>query len=198
MHRYRRAVLILFVIAGVAALAWRPLLTRAGAFLIVADPIEKADVIIVLSGGREDERVREGAELYRQGYAPLVLLSGGEKLQGVAIPDLQRDQAVRNGIPASALLFETTSTSTAEQAQFLRPMLEARGFRRAIVVTSNFHTRRTRYLFRRIFGGSPVDIRVHPVQRDFFSPDRWWTRDWDTEQVVLEYIKLGLGILRYH
>jgi uncharacterized SAM-binding protein YcdF (DUF218 family) len=197
VQRLRGVALILVLLAGVAAAAWRPLLTRAGAFLIVQDPLERADVIIVLSGGREDERVREGAELYHQGYAPWVLLSGGEKLQGLAIPDLQRAQALRHGIPASALLFETASTSTAEQARFLRPMLEGRGVRRAIVVTSSFHTRRTRYLFRRIFRGSPVDIRVHPVQHDFFSPDRWWTRDWDTEQVVLEYIKLALGFLRY-
>ncbi|MGH2359958.1 MAG: YdcF family protein, partial [bacterium] len=131
------------------------------------------------------------------GYAPWVLLSGGEKLQGIAIPDLQRDQALRHGVPESVLLFEKTSTSTAEQARFLRPILEQRGFRRAIVVTSNFHTRRTRYLFRRVFRGSPVDTRVYPVQNDFFSPDRWWSRDSDTEQVVLEYIKLGLAFLRY-
>ena len=67
-----------------------------------------------------------------------------------------------------------------------------------IVVTSNFHTRRTRYLFRRVFAGSRVEIRVYPVQDDFFSPVEWWTRDWDTEEVVLEYIKMALSFLRYH
>ncbi len=193
----RRLVIILLLLVGIGALTWRPLLTRAGAHLIVEDPIEKSDVIIVLSGGREDERVRQGAELYRRGYAPWVLLSGGEKVQGRSVPDIQRHQALQNGVPESVLLFEKTSTSTAEQARFLRPMLEQRGFRRAIVVTSNFHTRRTRYLFRRVFTGSPVEPRIYPVHDDFFSPDRWWTRDWDSEQVVLEYIKLGLAFVRY-
>ncbi len=198
VNRLRAVLLFLLMAAATLAVAYRPLLTSMGAFLIVQDPLEKADVIIVLSGGRQDERVRQGAELYRQGYAPWVLLSGGEELEGIAVPDLLRQQAVRHGIPDSVLLFENHSSSTAEQARFLRPMLEQRGFRQAIVVTSNFHTRRTRYLFRRVFAGSPVETRVYAVQNDFFSPVRWWTRDWDTEEVVLEYIKLGLAVLRYH
>ena len=105
-----------------------------------------------------------------------------------------RLQAIRNGIPESALLFEPKSTSTGEQARYLRPILEQHGFSRAIVVTSSFHTRRTRHLFRRAFAGSRVEIRVYPVQRDVFSPQRWWTREQDTENVVLEYIKLVLAI----
>jgi uncharacterized SAM-binding protein YcdF (DUF218 family) len=198
VKRLRGVLLFLILLAVGLVVTWRPLLTAAGAFLIVQDPEEKADVIIVLSGGRKDERVRQGAELYRQGYAPKVLLSGGDELEGIAVPDLLRQQALHHGIPDSALLFESRSTSTAEQARFLRPLLEQHGFTRAIVVTSNFHTRRTRYLFRRVFAGSTVKPRVYPVQNDFFSPVKWWTRDWDTEEVVLEYIKLGLSFLRYH
>lgn len=197
MRLLGRLVIILLLLAGIAALTWRPLLTRAGVFLVVEDPIEKSDVIIVLSGGREDERVRQGAELYRQGYGAWVLLSGGEKVQGRSTHDLQRAQALGHGVPESVLLFEENSTSTAEQARLLRPILEQRGFRRAIIVTSNFHTRRTRYLFRHVFAGSPVESRIYPVHDDFFSPDRWWTRDWDSEQLVLEYIKLGVAFLRY-
>ena len=105
VKRLRGVLLFLVLLAVGLAVTWRPLLTAAGAFLIVEDPLEKADVILVLSGGRKDERVRQGAELYRQGYAPWVLLSGGEELEGIAVPDLLRQQAVRHGIPDSALLF---------------------------------------------------------------------------------------------
>jgi uncharacterized SAM-binding protein YcdF (DUF218 family) len=153
-------------------------------------------VIIVLSGGRRDERVRQGAALYKEGYAPSVLLSGGEEFMGVPVPELLRRQAIGHGIPERALQFEGSSTSTYEQARFLRPMLEQRRVRRAIVVTSSYHTRRTRHLFRKVFQGAPVEIRVYPVQQDVFSPEGWWTREQDTESVVLEYIKLGLAVLR--
>ncbi len=88
------------------------------------DPLERADVIIVLSGGRGDERVRQAADLYHRNVAPVVLLSGGEEMVGISIPELQRRQALGHGIPPSALRVEFGSTSTADQARFLRPILE--------------------------------------------------------------------------
>lgn len=196
MRTVLAVLLILVVGAGLLVIAHEPLLTAAARLLIVADPLDRADVIIVLSGGRGDERVRQAAALYRQRYAPLVLLSGGEEMVGISIPELQRRQALGRGIPARALLIEPGSTSTREQAELLRPMLERRGARRAIVVTSTFHTRRTRYIFRKVFRGSGIDVRVSPVEGDWFSPEAWWTRDQDTEQVVLEYIKLALAVVR--
>ena len=195
----RRLLLILLVVVVAIILiedVRRPLLNAAGRFLVVQDPLEKADVIIVLSGGRGDERVRQAAELYQQGYAPLVLLSGGEEMAGISVPEMLRRQALALGIPPDALLSEPDSTSTAEQARYLRPLLQPRGMRRAIVVTSSYHTRRTRRLFRKAFEGSGMEIRVYPVQRDVWNPEGWWTREQDTETLVLEYVKLVLTVAR--
>lgn len=195
----RRVLLILLMVVLAVILiedVRRPLLNAAGRFLVVQDPLEKADVIIVLSGGRGDERVRQAAELYQGGYAPLVLLSGGEEMAGISVPEMLRRQALALGVPADALLSEPDSTSTAEQARYLRPLLEPRGMRRAIVVTSSYHTRRTRHLFRKAFEGSGIEIRVYPVQRDVWKPEGWWTREQDTETLVLEYIKLMLTVAR--
>ena len=195
----RRLLLILLLVVLAIILiedVRRPLLNAAGRFLVVQDPLEKADVIIVLSGGRRDERVRQAADLYHQGYAPLVLLSGGEEMAGISVPEMLRRQALALGIPPDALLSDPDSTSTAQQARYLRPLLEPRGMRRAIVVTSSYHTRRTRRLFRKAFEGSGIEIRVYPVQRDVWNPEGWWTREQDTETLVLEYIKLVLAVVR--
>lgn len=195
----RRLLLTLLVLTLALVLAYGarfPLLNAVGRFLVVQDRLERADVIIVLSGGRGDERMRQAAELYQQGYAPLVLLSGGEEMAGISVPEMLRRQALALGIPADALLSEPDSTSTGEQARYLRPLLEPRGVRRVIVVTSSYHSRRTRRLFRKGFEGSGIDIRVYPVQRDVFNPDGWWTREQDTETLVLEYIKLVLAVVR--
>ncbi len=195
----RRLLLIVLVVMLAVLLIdglRRPPLNAIGRFLIVRDRLDRADVIIVLAGGRGDERVRQAAELYHQGYAPLVLLSGGEEMAGISVPDILRRQALALGIPPEALLSEPDSTSTAEQARFLRPLLEPRGIRRAIIVTSSYHSRRTRYLFRKGFQGSGIDLRIYPVQRDVFNPDGWWTREQDTESLVLEYIKLMLALIR--
>jgi uncharacterized SAM-binding protein YcdF (DUF218 family) len=190
---------LLIIVAVGAAAYWQrePLLEAMARFLIVQDALDPADVIVVLAGGQGDERVAQGADLYRTKMAPKVLLSGGMGQMELSTSELMRRQAIRHKIPESALLFERDSTSTAEQARYLRPVLERRGVRRAIIVTSSYHTRRTGYLFRRIFTGSSVETRIYPVQKDIFSPVKWWTRDWDTEEVVLEYIKLGLAVARY-
>lgn len=196
MRAFARTLLLLAVLALLLAVAYVPLLEAAARYLIVADPLERADVIIVLAGGRRDERVRQAADLYRQGYAPLVLLSGGEEMMGISLPEMLGRQARAHGVPAEAILYEPGSTSTGEQARLLRPILEARPMRRAIIVTSTYHTRRTRYIFRKTFAGSGIDLRVYPVERDLFRPEQWWTREADTESVVLEYIKLALAVLR--
>jgi uncharacterized SAM-binding protein YcdF (DUF218 family) len=200
MDRFLRilGVLVLIAVVLLAALVvfHRPVLNAAGRWLIVQDPLARADVIVVLSGGETDERVRQAAALYRDGFAPRVLLSGGGLTGGRPTPEVQREQALASGIPAPALLFETTSTSTGEQAENLRPELERLGVRRALVVTSSYHTRRTRYLFRRAFRGSPVEISVYPVQNDAYDPVEWWTREDDAERAGLEYVKLVLSLFR--
>src|SRR3990170_626478 len=170
MRAFLRTIILLALLVLLLVAFHQPLLTAAARFLIVQDPLEKVDVIVVLSGG--------------------------EEMMGISIPELLRRQARAHGIPAAALLFEPGSTSTGEQARNLRPILEGRGVRRALVVTSSYHTRRTRYLFRKTFAGSPVEIRVYPVQNDIFSPLAWWTREQDTESVILEYIKLALALVR--
>lgn len=196
MRAFARVLIALGILALLLGLAYVPLLEAAARFLIVQDPLDHADVIIVLAGGRRDERVRQAADLYRRGYAPQVLLSGGEEMMGISTPELLGRQARAHGVPDKALLYEPGSTSTGEQARLLRPILEGRAVRRAIIVTSTYHTRRSRYIFRRTFAGSGIDLRVYPVQGDLFSPENWWTREPDTELVVLEYIKLVLALLR--
>jgi uncharacterized SAM-binding protein YcdF (DUF218 family) len=173
-----------------------PILIGLASYLIVQDPLEPAGAIVVLSGGHGDERVRQAAALYRRRLAPLVVLSGAVEVGGITVADLMRLQASRHGIPQSALLLETKSTSTRESALFVRPLLERRGIRRAIVVTSSFHTKRSRYIFRKVFRRSPVQIRIYPVQRDVFDPTQWWKSERDTEDLVLEYVKLAVSLFR--
>ncbi len=198
MRRLGIALLLLLGAAGALALTYGPLLEAAAGFLIVQDRLETADVIVMLAGGRRDERVRQAADLYREGYAPLVVLSGtGAQTFGFSIPEVMRRQAISHGIPPSALLFESTSTSTVEQAREIRSVLEGHRVRRAIVVTSTYHSRRAAYVFHKGFAGSRVALTFYPVQRDSFNPVRWWTREEDTETVLLEYFKLGLALVRF-
>ena len=90
--------------------------------------LKKSDCILAL--GSHDLRVAErAAELYLQGYAPLVIMSGG---LGNFTKDMwtekEADQfaaiAIRKGVPEKNILIENRSTNTGENILFTQKLLE--------------------------------------------------------------------------
>ncbi len=90
--------------------------------------IKQADCILVL--GSHDLRVAErGAQLYLDGFAPLLLFSGGlgnftKETWTSSEADLFAEVAIRMGVPESAILRENKSTNTGENIQFTKKLLE--------------------------------------------------------------------------
>lgn len=93
--------------------------------------LEKSDCILVL--GSHDLRVAErGAELYLQGWAPLLIMSGGlgnftKDMWQEKEADLFAQVAIKMGVPEEAILIENKSTNTGENIQFTKQLLEAHG-----------------------------------------------------------------------
>jgi hypothetical protein len=50
--------------------------------LVVRDQVDRADAIVVLNGNTE-ERVRYGAQLYLEGRAGVIIMSGGNLVNDV-------------------------------------------------------------------------------------------------------------------
>lgn len=201
-----RAVLLLFVLLVFAG-AW--VLPRSGRYLIVDDPLVKSDAIVVLAGTRAD-RWLEAADLYREGWAPRIVLSqgnveGAEGLlrdKGIRFPsdaELARDAMVQMKIPASAvIILPDDLDNTAQEAEAVHRTAITEGWRQVIVVTSKFHTRRTSFAFLRELRGTGIHAVVRGTRYDPFNPDRWWTRRADFRVVTSELQKLlayrlGLG-----
>jgi uncharacterized SAM-binding protein YcdF (DUF218 family) len=192
-------------VCGIAALTACVLLAAflpfAGRFLVREDPLARADAIVVLAGARV-HRWLEGVDLYREQWAPHVILSPGPmealevklKAQGVRFPlegELARDAMIQMGVPADAiLLLPGGMDNTAHEAWTVKDAVTAKGWRRLIVVTSKFHTRRTGFTFRREFGGTPVEIIVRASRYDQSHPARWWRARPDIRSVLFELPKL--------
>jgi uncharacterized SAM-binding protein YcdF (DUF218 family) len=89
---------------------------------------EKSDCIFVL--GSHDMRVAErGAELYLQGYAPILVFSGGlgnftRETWTSAEADLFAEKAIEMGVPEGVILRENKSTNTGENIQFTQKLLK--------------------------------------------------------------------------
>lgn len=94
----------------------------------VNNTLEKADCILVL--GSHDTRVAErAAELYLEGWAPIVIFSGGlgrltEDIWTESEADLFAKIAIEKGVPREAILIENKSTNTGENILFTQQLLE--------------------------------------------------------------------------
>ena len=117
--------------------------------------LAKADCILAL--GSHDLRVADrAAELYLEGWAPLVIMSGGlgnftQEMWTEKEADKFAAIAVQKGIPDDAILIENQSTNTGENIMFTQQLLKAKGLdmQRFIVVQKPYMERRSYATFKK-------------------------------------------------
>jgi uncharacterized SAM-binding protein YcdF (DUF218 family) len=194
----RRLLLVLLALAA-AAVAWLAL--DGGRYLQHEDPLRKADAIFVLAGSRL-ERPLEAADLYREGWAPTIIMSPGRtepaearlRASGITLPseeEVVRAALVQMGVPAPAIRIEGAPVdNTADEAVLLTELAARHGWHTIIVVTSKYHTRRTGFAMRRALAGSGVDIIVRASRYDASDPAHWWRRRGDFRFASSEWQKL--------
>jgi uncharacterized SAM-binding protein YcdF (DUF218 family) len=195
----RRALAGGAVLVAVAVLAAPWVLPAAGRFLIVADPPEPADAIVVLAGSYPD-RILEAVELYRAGFAPRIIICRDPDSAafrrvselGVRIPrphEVNRMVAEQLGVPPAAItVLDRAGESTYAEAEAVLAEVERRGYRSILLVTSKYHTRRAAEIYRLLAAGR-VRIIVRPAQTDEFSADAWWRDRVSTRRLIIEYQK---------
>jgi uncharacterized SAM-binding protein YcdF (DUF218 family) len=171
------ALLFLAAFCGALYLARRPLLRFAGESWIVDETLDHADAVIVLSDDNfYADRVTRAAELMREGKAPLVVASGRRLRPYAGIAELMQHDLIERGVPKEKILsFPQDAQDTREEAEALRNLALEKKWTGVLVVTSNYHTRRARYIFRHVF---PPGVRVAVVSaRDGdFDPQQWWEK----------------------
>ncbi len=166
-------------------------LVGIGHWLDVSDPLAKADAIVAISGDT-GARAETAIALWKQGYAPLLIFSGGSSdPQSVASAELMKRAAVAAGVPADAIAVEGASATTEENAERVAELMKSRGLVSAILVTSPYHQRRAAMLFEREFGRVALTFRNHPADDPEWDPNLWWTADPSRSLTLLELAKLG-------
>ena len=165
--------LLLAVLALIAAVLHVQILSALGTYLVQADPPQKADAALVLAGDGWGHRILTGAQLARDGYVSKVLVSGPDGAYGYHECDLAIPFAVKHGYPEAYFVhMENQARSTLAEARVDLVEIRRMGFKRIVVVTSNFHTRRAGRVFR---GLAPdLTILVVAAPDENFTPDGWW------------------------
>jgi uncharacterized SAM-binding protein YcdF (DUF218 family) len=163
--------------------------------LVQSDAPVKSDGIVVLAGDGAGYRIQAGAELAKQGYAPIVLSSGAEWFYGACECDLAIDYAVRNGQPRELFApLRNTATSTDAEAREIFAEVQRRQWKSVLVVTSDYHTRRTRIILNRLKPPG-VSLTVFGAPDRYFRPDHWWWHRESRKTLVLEWSKLVAEML---
>lgn len=155
---------------------------------LAATALQPADAIVVLGGGRhygwleqpqvdpyklESSRLAGGARAWLAGRAPYIVLSGGSE-----VPRMQHAIG-RLGIPARALIPETRSRNTEENALCTAQIARVRGFERVIVTTSALHMPRAMLHFRM----AGLDAVAMPVPEK--AHRRSWRERWLPSRTAL-------------
>ena len=159
-------------------------LSKLGSFLVVEDPLDHADAIVVL-GGTMYERQMEAVDLFKEGWAPKIyvlreIADFGEAeliARGISYTrsvDIQIDTMRRLGVPADRILILDAADSTAEEAQIVRGLATREKLTRLIIVTSKQHTRRSRLVMNRRLRPEGVTVIVRASRYDRTDAGAWW------------------------
>jgi uncharacterized SAM-binding protein YcdF (DUF218 family) len=171
-------LLFLMVFLGFLAILYvarHPLLRLAGEFWVVDEPAAPSDALIVLGDDNyAADRAFHAAGLYRAGVAPMVVASGRMLRQNVSIADVMEHDLESFGVPAAAIVkLSHRAGNTREEAFEAARLIRARGWKRVLVVTSNYHARRTRFIYGRVLP-TIISFRVCGARDSEFDPSRWW------------------------
>ncbi|NIJ69267.1 uncharacterized SAM-binding protein YcdF (DUF218 family) [Xanthomonas sp. 60] len=158
MSRRRTGVLGWLWRLFLLVLAWLLGVTAWIVWVGERDQAGRADAIIVLGAAAYDakpspvfqERIRHGLDLYRAGYAPLLIFTGGYGGSGARFSESQvaRRYAMKEGVPDDAILIETASRNTVQNLEEAKRLMDQRGIGRVIIVSDPLHMARALRLAR--------------------------------------------------
>lgn len=192
----------LVVLAGLI-LYHAALLTALGKLWTVDETLTKADAIVVLGGGVQT-RPFAAAKLYREGFAPKVIVINVERSptdqMGLTLPESQliTDVLLREGVPGDAItLVGENVSSTYEEALAVSDWLKQTGARHLLVPTESFHTRRVNWIFKKVLHSIGTDVQVKAVEPGSYHYTDWWQTEKGLIEFQNEVIKFAYYLIKF-
>lgn len=136
------------------------------------------DVIVVLGAMVEKDgtagqmlrnRIAKAAELYYEGAAPKLILTGAAAHNRWVEAEVMAAGLQALGVPQNALILESRARTTAENAHFSATIIAEHRWQRVLLVSSAPHLARATALFAR------EGVRCHAAACKT-PPGRWWRR----------------------
>ncbi len=144
------------------------------------------------------ERTQKAAELFKQGRAPLVLLTDDHTRGGWSsalqtnpfFVERAIDELIKHGVPEERIrIVPGVAESTQSETVIVKNYAAAAGLKSILIITSGYHSRRALRTFRTTFAGTGVAIGLEPSSTGRQTPF-WWLRPSGWREVAGEYGKL--------
>jgi uncharacterized SAM-binding protein YcdF (DUF218 family) len=172
-------VILLFiaVLCAVVYFARHPIMRFLAEEWVVDEPAAHADAIVVLGDDNfYADRATHGAELWRQGVAPTIVVSGRRLRPDAGFSELMEHDLIERGVPKEKIVRLTQDAdSTIEEASAVGKLAQDRHWKSLVIVTSNYHTRRTRYIYEKLIP-TGITVTVASAHDGDFDPERWWEK----------------------
>jgi uncharacterized SAM-binding protein YcdF (DUF218 family) len=172
-----KAIFLIFVIFVVFVLyvVRHPLLRAAGRIWIVDQAPEKSDAIVVLGGDNyEADRAARAAELFKAGLAPTVVASGRYLRSYASAAELTQRDLTERGVPTDHIIRLTHhAENTLDELVVIERVATQNNWKSVLIVTSNYHTRRSHMICSDIFPQG-IAVRVVAAPDSDYNPDDWW------------------------
>lgn len=143
-------------------------------FLVIDKPLPHADALVVMAGSTS-ERLPAAAFLFKKGVSQKILLTndgvlGGwseEKNRNLYHVEWAESALIKVQVPEKAIVkLSYTASGSIYDALNSRTAILDKGMKSIIIVTSDYHTRRSLWTFERVFRDHPVSIGVFPAKSE--------------------------------
>ena len=195
------AIAILVILISLLFFYRTEWLRYLGHSLVIDDPVATADVAVVLTTGVDYvPRLLQAAQLYREKRVKKVMINGNRKTDAIRKLEAQGfvpackwyENSLRilemHGVPRDKVWTVSAEDvfDTVTEAQTIRSFLLNNDVDSMIITTSKFHTRRARFVWRKVMGADQ-GIYSSAAADDPFDPDIWWQDGRQVKQVMGEY-----------
>ena len=153
--------------------------------------VATGDAVVVLTGG--ELRVREGFRLFTGGAGRRILISGVNRATSKL--DLQRLSGVTPVLFDCCVDIDYAAQDTIGNAAETRAWLKTWGFRRLVVVTSNYHMPRSMMELARAL--PDVELVPHAVVSRNYQAGEWWRHPSAVKLILIEYVKFWPAAARW-
>ena len=164
-------------------------------FLFLRDQPARVDICVVV-GSRYAETMDGAIELWRRGWTPKILITGHGPKEGQAKEaDLFQEYAIKQGVPAEAILIEREARHTRDNFELSEPIVAAElGWERVgrvAIVGKPYHMRRALMTAQKFWPPHIEYVMLPSNLPQDLKSDNWWESEWGRTRIMDELRRIG-------